>query len=61
MGDFELPLTGVAVTNIGAAVYASDDATLTLTSTANSFAGWVLGVPKANTIVLRLDPYNATP
>ncbi len=58
-GDFQHALTGAAVTNIGDPVYASADDTVTFTSTDNSFVGVCVGLPKANTIVLRLNPWNA--
>lgn len=58
-GDFQHTLAGAAVTNIGDAVYASADDTLTFTSTDNSFVGVCAGLPKANTIVLRLNPWHA--
>jgi hypothetical protein len=37
----ELPIAGLAITNIGAAVYASDDNTFTLVSTSNTKIGKV--------------------
>ena len=60
LGDFEHTLTGAAVTDIGAAVYASDDGTLTLTSTDNSFVGYMVGLPSANTIILRLAGFGTS-
>ncbi len=38
-GAFELPIAGLAITDIGAAVYASDDDTFTLTATSNTYIG----------------------
>ncbi len=58
-GDFLLALAGAARTDIGKAVYASDDGTLTLTATANSLVGVCVDVPTAGQIILRLDPYHA--
>ena len=55
-GDFLHALTGAALTDIGAAVYASDDGTLTLTATSNSLVGVCVDRPEANQIILRLDP-----
>jgi hypothetical protein len=55
LGDFQHTLTGAAVTDIGKPVYASDDATLTLTGANNSFVGWVVDRPAANTVVVRLN------
>lgn len=40
-GLIELPIGSLAITNIGAAVYASDDNTFTLTSTSNTKIGKV--------------------
>lgn len=40
-GRIELPVTGAVITSIGAAVYASDDNTFTLTSTSNTKIGKV--------------------
>lgn len=54
MGDFEHPLTGAAAANNGAAVYASDDGTLTLSASGNSAVGRQVQVPAANKIVLRV-------
>jgi len=48
-------LTGVAITDVGAPVYASDDDTLTLTSTSNSFVGRVSRYIKANTAEIEFD------
>jgi len=57
-GDFEHALSGAAVANNRVAIYASDDETLTTTSTDNSLVGYQMGVPASNKIVLRLQ---ATP
>lgn len=58
-GDFLHTLTGAAVTNIGDAVYASADDTLTFTSSGNSLVGICIDVPETNKIILRLNPFNA--
>lgn len=57
-GDFSHTLGSAARTDNRSAVYASDDATLTLTAAGNSFVGHQIDVPSANTIVLRIQ---ATP
>jgi hypothetical protein len=57
IGDFEHALGGAARANNGAAVYASDDATLTLTSLGNSLVGRQVDVPSSGKIVLRLRPW----
>ncbi len=56
-GDFEHALSGAAVTNIGDAVYASADDTLTFTSTSNSFVGYCVDVPSSGVIILRIAPF----
>lgn len=54
-GDFIFDLSGVAVTDITAAIYAdgSNDVP-TLTATANTKIGNAVGLPEANKIVLRV-------
>lgn len=56
-GDFEHALSGAAVTNIGDAVYASADDTLTFTSTSNSFLGYCVDVLSSGVIILRIAPF----
>ncbi len=56
-GDFELALAGAAITNIGDAVYASDDGTLTFTSTSNSFVGFMVDLVSSGVIILRIAPF----
>jgi hypothetical protein len=58
-GDFLLALTGASRTDIGKAVYASDDATLTFSATGNSFVGVCVDVPVSGQVILRLDPHHA--
>jgi hypothetical protein len=60
LGDFEHALASASRANNGAAVYASDDATLTLTSTNNSLVGRQVDVPSSGKIVLRLRPWMET-
>jgi predicted RecA/RadA family phage recombinase len=57
-GDFLLPLTGASRSDVGKAVYASDDATLTFTATSNSLVGVCVDVPASGQVILRLDPYH---
>ncbi len=57
-GDFSHALSGAALTNIGDAVYASADDTLTLTASGNSLAGVCMDVPETGRIILRLNPFN---
>ena len=59
LGDFGHPLAGAALANIGDAVYASADDTLTFTSTGNSYAGRVMDVPVSGGILLRLDSFKS--
>ena len=58
LGEFEHALTSASRANNKSAVYASDDETLTLTASGNSFVGHQVDVPAANKIVLRIQ---ATP
>jgi len=55
VGDFEHALASASRANNGSQVYASNDETLTLTSTDNSLVGRQIDVPGSNKIVLRLD------
>jgi len=55
-GDFGHALSGAAVTDIGRAVYASADNTLTFDPAGNSFVGYVQDFLTAGVIVLRLTP-----
>ena len=55
-GDFELPLSGAAVTDRGATGYASDDETLTLTASGNSAVGRLLQLGTSGNVVVRLSP-----
>lgn len=57
LGDFEHALAGASRTSNGAAVYASDDGTLTLTVSGNSLVGRQVDVPASGRIVLRLRPW----
>ncbi len=61
LGDFGHALSGASVADIGSAVYASADDTLTLTATANSYVGTVIDVPTGGEIILRLDTFRAAP
>ncbi len=54
-GDFEHALASASRTNNRAAVFASDDGTLTMTAAENSFVGHQIDVPAANRIVLRIQ------
>ncbi len=57
-GDFALALAGAARTNIGQAVYASADDTLTFTASGNSKVGYCVDVPATGQIILRISPFN---
>ena len=61
LGDFGHALAGAAQANVGAAVYASADDTLTLTATGNSYVGFIVDVPAAGQIILRIDPFRPGP
>jgi hypothetical protein len=58
--DAVLPLAGVTITDIGAEVYASDDATLTLTATGNSRIGRIVAVEGTGLARVRLQPVAST-
>lgn len=57
-GDFSHALTGAALSNIGDAVYASSDDTLTFTATSNSLVGICMDSPATNEIILRIEPFH---
>ena len=61
LGDFGHSLSGATVSNIGDAVYASADDTLTFTSTSNSYVGYVVDAPTSGEIILRLDTFRTGP
>jgi predicted RecA/RadA family phage recombinase len=54
-GDFDLPLSGVAQGNVGDLAYATDNYTLTLTSTSNSLVGVIVGVAATGIARVRID------
>jgi predicted RecA/RadA family phage recombinase len=60
LGDFEHALASASRVNNGAAVYASDDGTITLTAGSNSLIGKQVDVPSTGKIVLRLRPWMQT-
>jgi len=53
-------LSGVAVTDTGAQAYASDDTTLTLTSSGNSRVGRIVGVEGSGVVRVRMQPVAST-
>lgn len=61
LGDFGHALSGAAITNLGDAVYASADDTLTFTSASNSYVGVVVDAPLSGQIILRIDPFRPAP
>lgn len=61
LGDFGHALSGAALSDLGSAVYASADDTLTLTSTNNSYVGFIVDVPASGEIILRIDPFRPAP
>jgi 3D (Asp-Asp-Asp) domain-containing protein len=54
--DIVHTLSGVAATDIGSVVYASDDGTLTLTSTGNSRVGRIVAIEGTNLVRVRCHP-----
>lgn len=55
IGDFDHALNSASRVNNRAPVYASDDGTLTLTPSGNSFVGHQIDVPATGRIVLRIQ------
>ncbi len=53
-------LSGVAQTNVGAVVYASDDGTLTLTASGNSRVGRIVAVEGTDLVRVRCQPIAST-
>jgi hypothetical protein len=53
-------LSGVAATDIGSEVYASDDETLTLTSTSNTRIGRIVAIEGTNLVRVRCQPIAST-
>jgi hypothetical protein len=51
-GRVEVAIAGVAQTNLGDAVYASDPSTFTLTSSSNSLVGRIVSVPATGTCIV---------
>lgn len=54
--DFEHALSGVALTDIGTAVYASDNGTLTTSSSGNSYVGVIAGYVSSGIALIRPRP-----
>jgi predicted RecA/RadA family phage recombinase len=54
-GDFDLPLASVAQADVGSLAYATDNYTLTTTSTSNSLVGLIIGVAATNVARVRID------
>lgn len=54
--DIVHTLSGAAATDIGSAVYASDDGTLTLTSSGNSRVGRIVAIEGTNLVRVRCQP-----
>ncbi|MEK6676575.1 MAG: hypothetical protein AABZ47_13095 [Planctomycetota bacterium] len=54
-GDFELPLSGAAQTDLHDLVYGSADDTLTKTATAHTRVGRIMGFPSAGKVLVRID------
>lgn len=51
-GKAQITITGVAITDVGKPVYASDDGTFTLTTGSNSKIGWVHRYVTTNTCIV---------
>lgn len=59
--DFQYTLTGVALTDVGKAVYATADDAIALTGHPDAFVGRIINRPSANTAVIRLRGFNEKP
>lgn len=57
IGDYELPLTGVAVADIGRTVEAQSDSAIGFGTTTNRIIGKVIGVADTNVAIVRLKPF----
>jgi len=60
-GDFGHALAGAAQAQVGDAVYASADDTLTFTATSNSYVGVAVDVPSSGNVIVRLDVLRTAP
>ena len=58
--DIVHAISGVAATDIGSVVYASDDETLTLTSTDNSRVGRIVAIESTGVVRVRCQPIAST-
>lgn len=54
-GAIELTISGVAITDIGSAVYASDDDTFTTTAGSNSYIGRIVARPESDTALIEFN------
>ena len=54
-GEFEFAASGMAQTDVGVAVYASDDNTVTKTSTNNQLVGYITEFISATRVRVRID------
>ncbi len=57
-GDFELAIAGLAITDIGVPIYASDDATATLNPENASYIGYVVDFVSTGVGIVRLQTGN---
>ncbi len=58
--DIVATISGVSQTDVGSIVYASDDATLTLTATSNSRVGRIVAIEGTDLARVRLQPVAST-
>jgi len=56
LGDFQLAVSGCAITDIGRPVFASADNTLTFDGNGNSYAGIVQDFVSSGIAIVRIDP-----
>lgn len=55
VGDFELPLSGAAITDIGDAIYGTADDATSKTSSSNTYIGVITGYVGSTTVIVRIN------
>ncbi|MBI4719475.1 MAG: hypothetical protein HY763_16895 [Planctomycetes bacterium] len=54
-GDFELPLSGAAITDIGDAIYGTADDATSKTAASNTYIGVIVGFVSSTTVIVRIN------
>jgi hypothetical protein len=55
LGDFELPLSGAVVTDLGDAIYGTADDATSKTSTSNTYIGVIVGYVSSTVVIVRIN------